>query len=107
MTTAVTALVLVGVGSVAFRLLPLLGAAKVPEAISRAAGWAGLSVLAAVTVRGVLGHQDGSLPWAVPVAGASVALALVLAARGRSMLSVLAVGAGTYLVLSAVVTAVS
>jgi hypothetical protein len=41
--TTVVALLLVGVGSVAYRMLPLLGAARVPEAVSTAAGWAGIS----------------------------------------------------------------
>jgi branched-subunit amino acid transport protein len=101
--TTLVALVVVGLGSFAYRLLPLLGAARVPEEVSRTAGWAGLSVLAAVTVRGVLRHHDDAVPWAVPVAVVSVGLGLVLTARGRSMLVVLAVGAGTYLALSAVV----
>lgn len=103
MTTTVVALLLVGVGSVAYRLLPLLGAARVPEPVSRAAGWAGMSVITAVVVRGVLNHRDDSIPWAVPVAVLSVALGLTLAARGRGALVVLAVGAGSYLALSTVV----
>ena len=82
--TTVVALLLVGVGSVAYRMLPLLGAARVPEAVSTAAGWAGISVLTAVTVRGVLSHEDDSIPWAVPVALVSVGLGLALAARGPS-----------------------
>lgn len=101
--TTVVALAIVGAGSLAYRLLPLLGAARVPESVSRAASWAGLSVLAAVTVRGVLHHQDGSIPWPVPVAVVSVALALVVAARGRHLLLVLTAGAGSYLALSALV----
>lgn len=105
--TTVIALVLVGAGSLAFRLLPLLGAARVPEAVSRAATWAGLSVLVAVTVRGVLHHQDGSIPWPVAVALVSVGLGLAVAARGRSTLVVLGVGAGTYLVLSTAVGALT
>jgi len=64
------------------------------------AGWAGLSVLAAITVRSVLHHEDAAIPWAVPVAVASVGLGLFLAARGRHMLVVLGAGAGSYLLLS-------
>ena len=105
--TTVIALALVGAGSLAFRLLPLLGAARVPEAVSRAAAWAGLSVLVAVTVRGVLHHQDASIPWPALVALVSVALGLAAAARGRSTLLVLGIGAGSYLVLSAALGAVS
>ncbi len=103
--TTVLALLLVGAGSLAYRLLPLLGAARVPEPVSTAAGWAGLSVLAAVAVRGVLNHQDDSIPWALPVAVVSVGLGLAAAVRGRGMLVVLGVGAGTYLALSAVLGA--
>jgi branched-subunit amino acid transport protein len=105
--TTVLALLLVGVGSVGYRLLPLLGAGRLPETFSRVAGWAGLSVLAAVTVRGVLRHQDASVPWPVPVALVSVVLALGLAARGRPMLVVLGAGAATYVVLSMLVAAVA
>ena len=101
MTATVAALLLVGAGSVAYRLLPLLGAARVPDQVSRVAGWAGVSVLAAVVVRGVLNHRDESIPGAVPVAVLSVGLGLVCAVRGRPPLVVLAAGAGTYLVASA------
>jgi len=103
MTTTVVALLLVGIGSVAYRLLPLLGAARVPEQVSRAAGWAGMSVITAVVVRGVLHHRDDSMPWAVPVAVVSVAVGLTLAVRGRGALVVLAAGAASYLTLSALV----
>lgn len=105
--TTVIALLLVGVGSVAYRLLPLLGAARVPEELSKVAGWAGVSVLATVAVRGVLHHHDESIPWAVPVALVSVGLGLTVAARGRPPLAVLGVGAGAYLVLSATVGALA
>lgn len=105
--TTVVALVLVGAGSVAFRLFPLLGAARVPEAVSTVAGWAGLSVLCAVTVRGVLNHQDQSIPWAVAVAAVSVGVGLAVAARGKGMLLVLGVGAATYLALSTAVGALT
>lgn len=98
--TTVVALLLVGAGSLAFRALPLLGATRLPEAVSRVAGWAGVSVLSAVTVRGVLDHRDDSIPWAVPVGVISTAVAMAVAARGRGRLVVLSVGAGTYLALS-------
>jgi branched-subunit amino acid transport protein len=103
----VVALLLVGAGSLAYRLLPLLGAARVPEAVSRAAGWAGVSVLSAVTVRGALHHQDRSIPWAVPVAVVALAVALAVAARGRSILVVLCAGAGTYVALATVTGALT
>ncbi|HSE09276.1 MAG TPA: AzlD domain-containing protein [Nocardioidaceae bacterium] len=105
MTTTLVALLLVGAGSLAYRLLPLLGAARVPDQVSRVAGWAGVSVLAAVVVRGVLNHRDDSIPWAVPVALVSVAVGLYCAVRGRPPLVVLAVGAGTYLVASTTLAA--
>ena len=101
--TTLVALLLVGAGSFTYRLLPLLGAARVPEAVSRVAGWAGVSVLAAVTVRGVLHHHDRSIPWAVPVAVVALAVALAVAVRGRGILVVLGAGAGTYVALSTVV----
>lgn len=105
--TTVVALVVVGVGSLAYRLLPLLGAARVPESVSRAAGWAGLSVLAAVTVRGVLHHQDPTVPGPVAVAAVSVGLGLALAVRRLPMLVVLATATGCYLALSALLRAVA
>lgn len=100
MTTTVIALLLVGAGSLAFRALPLLGAARVPERVSTVAGWAGLSVLVAVVVRTVLHHEDASVPWAVPFAVVSVGLGLALAARGRPPLVVLGAGAASYALLS-------
>ena len=105
--TTVVALLIVGAGSLAYRLLPLLGAARVPEAVSRVAGWAGVSVLAAVTVRGVLHHHDRSIPWSVPVAVVALAVALAVAARGRGNLVVLGAGAGTYFGLSTVIGALT
>jgi len=103
--TTVVALLLVGAGSLAFRALPLLGATRLPGAMSTVAGWAGVSVLTAVSVRGVLDHRDNSIPWAVPVAVISTAVALVVASRGRGMLVVLGVGAGTYVALSTLISA--
>jgi branched-subunit amino acid transport protein len=98
--TTLVALLAVGLGSLAYRALPLLGADRVPEGVSRAAGWAGLSVLVAVTVRGVLRHEDPATPGSVVVAVLAVGLGLLLAARRRPMLVVLLAGAGTYVVLS-------
>lgn len=98
--TTVLALVAVGAGSLLFRTMPLLGAARIPDAAARVAGWAGMSVLAAIVVRAVLHHQDAGVPLAVPVAVVSVGLGLVLAARGRHVSVVLGAGAGCYLLLS-------
>lgn len=105
--TAVLALVAVGVGSLLFRTLPLLGAARIPEYGARVAGWAGMSVLAAIVVRSVLHHQDAGVPLAVPIAAVSVGLGLVLAARGRHVALVLGAGAGCYLLLSRAVSLVA
>lgn len=99
--TTVLALVLVGAGSVAYRLLPLLGARRLPDQVSRVAGWAGLSVLVAVAVRGALHHRDESVPGAPLVALVSLAVGLLLAARRLPMLVVLLAGAGCYLALAA------
>lgn len=98
--TTVLALLVVGVGSLLFRLVPLLGAARVSDTVSRAAGWAGLSVLVAVTVRGVLHHHDPAVPGAVPVAAAAVAVGLALALRRLPLLVVMVAGAATYLLLA-------
>lgn len=99
--SGVTALLLVGFGSVAFRVLPLVGAARLPDAVSRAAAWAGIGILVAITVRAVLQHQDPALALPVPAAVVSVLAGLVLSALGRPMLQVLLAGAGTYALLSA------
>jgi len=98
--TTVLALAAVGLASILFRSLPLLGAARVPSTAAMVAGWAGLSVLAAITVRSVLHHEDATIPLAVPVAVVSVGLGLVLAARGSHMLVALGAGAGSYVVLA-------
>jgi len=104
--TTVLALAAVGLASVLFRTLPLLGAARVPSTAAMVAGWAGLSVLAAITVRSVLHHENATIPWAVPVALVSVALGLVLAARGSHMLVALGAGAGSYVALATALAAV-
>jgi branched-subunit amino acid transport protein len=87
--TTIVTLGLVSLGSVIFRLAPLLGAARVPELVARIAGWAGVSVLTAITVRRVLQHQDATTPAAGLVAAVAVGFGLLLALRGRSVLTVL------------------
>lgn len=99
MTTIVT-LVVVSLGSLAFRLTPLLGAGRVPDPAAHVAGWAGVSVLVAIAVRSVLHHQDATTPWATLVAAVSVALGLVLAMRGRSILVVLIAAVVSYSALA-------
>lgn len=99
MTTVVT-LVVVSIGSLAFRLAPLLGAGRIPDLAARIAGWAGVSILAAITVRSVLHHEDSTTPAATLVAAASVAVGLLLALRGRSVLAVLVATGACYSALA-------
>lgn len=103
--TTVMVILIVSIGSLLFRLAPLLGASRVPDSFSRTATWAGLSVLTAITIRGVLHHQDDGTPAATLVAAISVGLGLLLTASGRSILVVLAVGTGSYLALSTLLIA--
>jgi branched-subunit amino acid transport protein len=108
--TVLLAVLAVGLGSLLFRLVPLLGAERLPEGLARAAGWAGLSVLAALTVRSVVTHQDASLSPVTPapvVAAVSVGLGLFLAYRGRSVLVAVASGAAAYVVIAGAVSGVS
>jgi branched-subunit amino acid transport protein len=99
MTTILT-LVVVSLGSLAFRLAPLLGAGRIPDPVARVAGWAGVSVLVAIAVRSVLHHQDTTTPSATLVAAVSVACGLVLAMRGRSILVVLVAAVVSYSALA-------
>jgi branched-subunit amino acid transport protein len=99
--TTLLAVLVVGAGSLLFRLAPLLGAARMPDRLPRLAALAGMSVLAAVTVRGVLGHRDEAVSASTLVAAVAVATGLLLSARGKPLLLSLAAGAATYLVLGA------
>jgi len=100
------AVIAVGGGSLLFRLAPLLGANRLPDRVTRVAGWAGLSVLAAIAVRAVVSFDDPTVAGAPVVAALAVAAGLYLAFRGRSLLLAAAAGAGCYLVLSAAQSAV-
>jgi branched-subunit amino acid transport protein len=97
----------VAAGSLAFRLVPLLGAVAVPERASRVARGAGVAALTALVVRGVLQHREPGVPGAAAIAAAAVAAGLVVAGRGRSLVLVLGAGLGTYLVLAAAVRALT
>lgn len=101
--TVLLALLVVGAGSLAFRLGPLLGADRLPAAVTRVAGWAGVSMLAAVTVRTVLRHEDPHLAAAPLLGAAAVAVCLLLTARGVSLLLAVAAGGATYLAATALV----
>ena len=95
------AILVVGLGSLFFRAVPLVGAHRLPVRLAEAAGFAGLAVIAAITVRSVLHHQDAGIPAAPLVAALAVGIGLLLAFRGHSV--PLAVGAGlaSYLLLAA------
>lgn len=104
--TVVIAVTAVGLGSLVLRLMPLLGAHRLPDKLARVAGWAGLSVLAAITVRAVALHRNSEVSGAPLVAAISVVAGLALAHRGRSVLVSVASGAATYLFLAAVLAAI-
>ncbi len=101
------AVLVVGVGSLFLRLAPLLSTGRMPEKLTAAAGWAGLAVVAGISVRSVLLFQDRSIPDAPLLAAVSVAIGLVLAYRGRSVLVAVAGGGATYLIISAALAALS
>lgn len=105
--SVVLAVTFVGAGSLLFRLLPLLGARRIPAGLTSAAPWAGLAVLAAMTVRSVLGHQDSTVPAPQAVAALAVSVGLLIALRGRSLLSAVGGGALTYLAIAAALAALS
>lgn len=103
--SVLVAVLVVGLGSLALRAAPLLVAAHVPDRVARAAGWAGTSVIAALVVRAVVHHEVENLPAAPLVAAVAVAAGLVVAARGRSVLTALAVGLSVHLALTLALTA--
>ena len=90
-------------GSLAFRLVPLLGLVAVPERAARVARGAGVAAMTAMVVRGVLEHRDPGVPGAGVIAVAAVAVGLVAAARGRSLGVVLFCGLAAYGVLPSAV----
>ena len=93
------AVLVVGIGSLAFRLVPLVTGRQIPEALARGAGWAGLSVIAGISVRSVLLLEDPATPLAPLVAVVAVTVGLTLAFRGRSVLLSVGVGCASYVVL--------
>ena len=98
----VLAVLAVGAGSLAFRLVPLLTGRQVPPGLARGASWAGLAVIAGIAVRSTLLLRDPVTPLAPVVALVSVAIGLALAFRGRSVLVAVAAGCSSYVVLAAV-----
>jgi branched-subunit amino acid transport protein len=95
------AVVVVGFGSLLFRAVPLVGAHRLPVRLAEAAGFAGLAVIAAITVRAVLLHEDGSIPAAPLVAALAVGLGLLLASRGHGVPVAVGAGLASYLLLAA------
>ena len=91
--------------------MPLLGGRRLPERLTTVAGWTGLSLLAAITVRTVAQHQDPALSdapgGAAAVAALSVGAGLLLAFRGRSTLVAVAAGGATYVLLCGLLTTVA
>ena len=104
MTVAIAVLV-VGLGSLLFRTLPLLAARRLPDRLATHAEHAGLAVLAALIVRAVVLHRDAHLTTAPLVALAATAVALVVAYRGRSLLVAVVAGGATYVAMAAVIGA--
>ncbi len=105
--TVLFAILAVALGSLLFRVVPLLSAGRLPEQVTQAAAWAGLAVVAGISVRSILLFEDGSVPAAPVAAAVSVAAGLALAFRGRSVLVAVGVGTSTYLVISAVAATLS
>ena len=105
--TVLLAVLVVGVGSLLFRIVPLISTGRMPEGLTRAAGWAGLAVIAGISVRSVLLFQDVSTPVAPIAAAVSVTAGLAVAFRGRSVLVAVGVGASSYLIISAALAALA
>jgi branched-subunit amino acid transport protein len=95
------AVLAVGAGSMAFRLVPLLTGRQIPETLARGATWAGLAVIAGITVRSTLLLDDPSVAFAPVVALLAVTIGFVLAFRGRSVLLAVAAGCASYVVIGA------
>jgi branched-subunit amino acid transport protein len=98
--TAWLAVLSIGLGSIALRVLPLLTTRRLPERLTAAAGAGGMSVLVGFSARSVLEYTDPGTPYAVPVAVVAVVAGLVAASRGRGVLTSTAVGLVVYLALA-------
>ncbi len=102
----VLAVLAVGLGSLAFRLVPMLSGRQVPAPLARGAGWAGMAVIAGMTVRATVQHEDSSIPFAPVVALVAVTVCFVLAFRGRSVLLAVGAGCASYVVVGALVAGI-
>jgi branched-subunit amino acid transport protein len=100
--STVVAVLVAGLGSLLLRAVPLVGARHLPARVTAAAGYAGIAVIAGLTIRSVLDHHDDRLAAAPVVAAVAVATGLLAAFRGRSVPVAVAAGLTTYLVLAAI-----
>ncbi len=91
----------VGFGSMAFRVVPLMTGRQIPLTLARGASWAGMAVIAGMTVRSTLLLEDPSVPFAPVVAVLSLTVGFILAFRGRSVLVAVGAGCASYLVMAA------
>jgi len=94
------AVLAIGLGSLALRVLPLLTTRRLPERLTVAAGAGGLGVLAGFTVRSVLEYADPATPYAVPVAVVVVGVGLAAAFRGSGVLTATTAGLVVYVALA-------
>lgn len=99
------AVLAIGLGSIALRVVPLLTTRRLPERLTAAAGAGGMSVLVGFSARSVLEYADPATPYAVPVAVVAVGTGLVAALRGRGVLLSTGVGLMVYLATAAVLGA--
>jgi branched-subunit amino acid transport protein len=98
------AVAVVGLGSLLLRVVPLVGARRMPDRVAAYAEQAGVAVLAAIVVRAVVLHRNDDVSGAPLVALLATTAGLVVAFRGRSVLTAVATGAATYLAITAVLT---
>jgi hypothetical protein len=104
--TAWLAVLCIGVGSIALRVVPLLTTRRLSERLTAAAGAGGMSVLVGFSVRSVLEYVDPATRYAVPVAVVAVGVGLVAAFRGRGVLTSTAVGLLVYVAVVGMIGAV-
>jgi branched-subunit amino acid transport protein len=98
------AVLVVGLGSLLLRAIPLLAARRLPDRLAAHAEHAGLAVLTALIVRAVVLHRNPDLAAAPLVALAATVAGLVVAYRGRPLVVAVATGAVTYVAITAALT---
>ena len=102
--TVLIAVLVVGTGSLLLRVVPLLGARRMPDRVATYAEQAGVAVLAAIVVRAVVLHRNDEVSGAPIVALLATTAGLVVAYKGRSVLAAVMAGAATYLAITALLT---